>query len=142
MTRAYDPRERQTFYSTVKPNETRVMTCREYECDPYVEGFKVIAPTIGPQADYIRASELRHFTETVEEAGISSFHFEAGQECFAEHRVAVLPPRLLHFNQRGGAQPPSRREIAEGKPWRPPDWLENFGETSERIAELRAREGI
>ena len=137
----YDPRTRQIFNSTVRPDSWRTLTCEEAECEAYEQGFAVVTEPDGPVADHIRRNRVG-WVEAKRPDGQVGFLFEPGVECFAQHRVAALPPRLVHLPGRGGAQQPSRREVAEAKPWRPPDWLENWQEHTSRVSEIRKREGL
>ena len=143
----HDPRTRQSFYSTVRPEQTVLVDCQAVDCEMYEEGWRTIVAADGEKAAQIRTLDHgRHFTEQRVEGGMAVFTFPSGQQCFAEHRIGAAPPKLLHFDGRGGTGPVGaddvRLAIRHRELWRPPDWIEKFREETEKTAELRAQEGV
>lgn len=82
----------------------RPATCAEAACIHREQGWKTIvdeATTLGQQqAAYIRRHAGRHFRESREGEGVTTFTFPAGQDCFREHRVRVDRPEI--FSVSGG----------------------------------------
>lgn len=143
----HDPQTRQSFYSTVRPESTVHVDCQAVDCDKFEQGFRVITGTTGERANDVRTlPHGRHFREERIEGGMSVFHFPAGQQCFEEHRIAAAPPKLLHFDGRGGTGPIGPDDVRLGirhrDTWQSRDWLEKFREETDKTAELRAQEGI
>ena len=86
-------------YTVAQPLEThtRAAMCREVECEAHTGGWSTLvneSTDLGArQAHYIRSQSGRAFTESLD-AGVTTFSFHAGQECFAEHRVSLDRPQF------------------------------------------------
>ena len=102
-------------YQVVAPLSThwRTVSCAEYQCDAYLQGWvtRVDESTeLGQrQAWFIRRESGRRFTEDRDDAGLTVFTFEPGQQGFASrdpasshdgHRVRLDRPE--RFIRRGG----------------------------------------
>ncbi len=110
-----------------KPNEQRFniaqplathygwVSCKNYECEQFLNGWKLILPSGSEDAAYIRSikdkvitvaidgqgRELTHrygFNEAPQPGGLVEFTFPAGQPCFraAKHLWHVRPPLWMH----------------------------------------------
>src|SRR5690606_34697531 len=84
------------------------------------------------QAAYIRHQSGRTFREIRTAEGLTVFRFEPYQRCFAEHRT-----RPEVYLVRGGDW---RRDLGLiRRHTRPADWVEDFGEHQQRIADQQRR---
>ncbi len=130
-------------YQILAPVSThfRPATCQEVECAGWANGWITTVLPDSPQANYIRRSSGRQFTETVNENGDDThvFTFPPGQQCFraSEHRKSLEREPL--YVVRGGdfrgdprAETPVRR--------RAEDWVDDFAEHQQQIAD-RINEG-
>lgn len=118
------------------PSHFRPATCREVECAGYTRGWRTTVLPDSPQANYIRRSSGRAFTEAPNENGDGTvvFTFPPGQQCFraSEHRKSLEREPL--YVVRGGdfrgdprGETPVRRRAA--------DWVDDFAEHQQQIAE-------
>lgn len=119
---------------------TRVGTCAEADCPAHQHGWQTSvdeSTDLGQkQAHYIRKESGRKFTERRTEVGLTAFAFEAGQTCFATHRVSLERPEL--YVVRGG----DFRGNPRGEVFRhsgPDAWVDDFGTHQDQLA--RAIEG-
>jgi hypothetical protein len=131
-------------YRILSPVSThyRPASCAEVDCAAHLNGWQTTVDEttlIGQQqAFYVRKQSGRGFTERRNEAGLTVFTFEAGQRCFAsgEHRVSLDRPE--HYLVQGGdwrGNPTGyQRRHANAA-----DWIDDFGEHQQRIADLRER---
>lgn len=126
-------------YGIFRPlrSHTRRATCREVECGAMQRGWVTRVDTSSAlgarQANYIRLASGRHFN--VEQQGdVASFYFPAGQQCFAEHRVTL--ERDPFFIKRGGDW---RAQTSETVTMRPTDWVDDFADHQQGIADRRKR---
>lgn len=131
-------------YSIIAPEPThfRPATCAEINCPQYLHGWRTLIDErtdLGTfQADYIRKSSGRGYSEERDEQGRTVFTFEAGQVCFAaaDHRARVDKPELYVI--RGGdhrGNPSGEVRTLSG----PTPWVDDFGEHQETLAELTER---
>jgi hypothetical protein len=109
-------------------------TCEEAGCLAHRHGWKTTVDErtlLGQrQAHYIRKQSGRKFTEVRNE--LTEFVFEAGQECFNEHKVSLERPELYVVrggDWRGNPTGEVRRHTSDG-------WVNDFGEHQERIARV------
>jgi hypothetical protein len=123
----------QTFAISAPRDVTVVAACEQVGCAAWQFGWesKVDEATqLGQeQAAYIRQTSGRTFREMRTEAGLTVFRFEAHQRCFAEHRTRPEIYLVRDGDWRGN--PTGRRRMHE----RPADWVEDFGEHQQRIAD-------
>lgn len=124
----------------------RPATCADVGCPMYAHGWVTVvdeATDLGRrQADYIRRESGRRYREDRDDAGLTRFTFEAGQECFAA--------RQHEFDPSGG-----RHVVRTGRPvftvehdgdWRarrnirrvsPSQWVDDFTANQDRLQRLR-----
>lgn len=126
-------------YSITSPVSTHFRTgsCEEAGCLAHRHGWQTTvdeATELGQrQAHYIRSSSGRRFAQERTEAGLTAFTFEAGQRCFATHKVPLERPEL--YVVRGGdwrANPTGEHRTHANAQ----DWVEDFGEHQDRIARV------
>lgn len=113
--------------------------CEEVNCRAYQNGWKSVideSSAMGQmQADYIRKSSGRGFTETKEADGMTHFVFQAGQQCFSKHSVPLERPAI--FVVRDGdyrGNPTGNRRLHT----QPEDWVEDFSEQLDKINQDRS----
>ena len=112
----------------------RTATCDEAGCLAQRNGWepRVDKTTdLGQrQAHYIRKQSGRKFTERRE--AVTVFSFEAGQRCFAQHKVPLDRPELYVVrggDWRGNPTGEARRLGTDA-------WVNDFGEHQDRIARV------
>lgn len=142
MARGLGP-EHYSTYGIRRPRAThsRPASCAEVECPNYLRGFVSVvdeATQLGQlQAAWIRGRAGRRFTESRDPAGLTRFTFPPEQPCFAEHRVQLERPAL--YVVAGGDWRGNPRRIPVRRHANPRDWVDDFGEHQERLAEVRRR---
>lgn len=134
------PLELQTYQVSSPPaTHWRPASCAEVGCVNHAEGWVIDCDTatlLGRrQREYLDSDRHgRYATSTLTESGMVRFMFPPGQQCFEEHRVQVRPE--LYLVRAGGAGKAGdlirRHTTADG-------WVEDFNETTSRVAEIRAR---
>ena len=126
-------------YQIITPLTThfRPGTCDEVDCPQQAHGWRTAvdeATELGQrQAHYIRSESRRKYSEARSPEGLTVFTFEAGQRCFAEHRVRLDRPE--HFLVRGGDW---RGDPYGGRPYvhsSPDDWVEDFALHQQGVAD-------
>jgi hypothetical protein len=129
-------------YRILSPVSThfRPATCAEAECAAYLNGWRSTvdeATVLGQQqAHYIRRQSGRRHREERDEAGLTVFTFEAGQECFAGgHQVRLDRPE--HYLLTGGDW--RGNPTGEHRTLRAQDWIDDFGEHQQRLADYQER---
>lgn len=124
-----------------RPTHFRSASCAEAECTAMQNGWQSIVDTstdLGRrQAEYIRTEAGRRYSEHRDEHGRAVFTFEAGQRCFAQHRVSLDRAPLYvvrdgdwRGNPRGTA--PRIHSSAE-------DWVDDFATHQDRLSRLIER---
>jgi len=127
-------------YRIVSPQSThfRPGTCAEADCGAYLAGWRSTideATVLGQQqAHYIRKQSGRAFTEERQPNGLTAFTFEAGQRCFGEHQIRLDRPE--HYLVANGDW---RQYGAQRQHTTAADWVEDFGEHQQRLADLIER---
>lgn len=115
---------------------TRSGSCKEAGCLAYQHGWQTSVDESSElgrrQAHYIRRQSGRAFKET-NENGFTTFMFEAGQRCFAEHRISLDRPAL--FIVKGGDWRGNPTGIRPRRHARPEDWVEDFAEHQQTLAD-------
>lgn len=125
-------------YAIVSPvrTHTRPADCDEVECGAHRGGWRTAideSTNLGRmQAQYIRLRSGRRFAET-REANLTVFVFEAGQICFAQHRISLDRP--AHYLVKGGDHRGNPLQVATFKHTRPEHWVEDFALHQRRIAD-------
>lgn len=135
-----DPRFMRTFQITAPiASHYRVGTCEESGCLAHHNGWKSLideSSSLGQQqANYIRKHARRKYTEQKDPNGKTEFVFEAGQTCFAQHKVPLERPALYIVKDgdfRGNPTGFSRRHT------KPEHWVEDFSEHQDRVARDRS----
>lgn len=124
-------------YEIASPVSThfRDGTCDEAECLAYQHGWQTSvdeSTDLGQrQAHYIRKLSGRRFVERRTELGLTAFTFEAGQQCFATHKVALDRPEF--YVVRGG----DWRQLGRAQMHSGPDaWVNDFAEHQDQIARV------
>jgi hypothetical protein len=126
----------QTFRIISPPDRSVRTACEDAGCLAWRNGWetKVDESTeLGrAQAAYIRQRSGRTFREMRTTEGLTVFRFEPGQRCFAEHRTR---PEI--YAVRGGDWRQDRGLIRRHT--RAADWVEDFAEHQQRIADQTRR---
>jgi hypothetical protein len=100
-------------YQITSPLAThfRKGTCEEADCEAYQHGFRFRVDErtdLGQgQAHFFRKESGRRFVEERDDAGMTVFTFEPGQQCFQTHQVPLERPaaflvRAGDIQHRGG----------------------------------------
>lgn len=130
-------------YQVVAPPSThwRPATCAEVDCGGFLHGWRSLIDertALGQQqAHYIRRESRRKHTEHRDEAGLTVFDFEAGQRCFAPHKVRLDRPEVYLVrggDWRGNPAGQVRRHANAA------DWTEDFALHQERLADQIERQ--
>ena len=111
------PKPREQRFRILQPVATNYgwVSCKDYECEQFQAGFKLILPIGGEDELWVRrlkdkrvqvaldqtGKPLMHrywFTETVQPDGLVEFVFPPGQPCFqaSRHRWHIRPPFFAH----------------------------------------------
>lgn len=134
---ALPPRAMKT-YQVVAPQEThfRPATCAEVECPHHLYGWRTIvdsATELGQrQIQYIKNESGRRFTSFHVESGLVTFTFEAGQECFVQHRIR-LDNEALYFVRGGDWRGNPLGETKQHA--NADDWVDDFANHQQVIAD-------
>lgn len=109
-------------------------TCEDTGCAAWQNGWQSLIDESTPQgqaqAAYIRHQSGRTFRERRTGAGLTVFEFESGQRCFADHKTR---PEI--YSVRGGDHRGNPAGLRPVKHARAQDWVEDFGEHQQRIAD-------
>ena len=118
--------------------------CSEYQCKEYLNGWDTPVDErtdLGQrQAHYIRAESGRRFTEERDDAGLTWFHFEPGQQGFASRTASLDHSRHMVrldreeiFAVRGGdwRGNPARSSHVHT---RAGDWADDFANHQGKLA--------
>lgn len=107
----------------------RVGTCEEDSCVYFLKGWQTVCDETTEldqlRAAYIRNDKTRRHTETREGVTRTVFRFEAGQQCFRQHRVPLDRPELYLVRGERGAQ----SLVHSG----PQAWLDDFCTNQDRV---------
>lgn len=120
-------------YSIASPKDVGIVAaCHEVGCESWQHGWETFIDESTPlgkaQARYIRRESRRDFKESRNEHGITVFRFSAFQRCFEEH---MTQPE--YFGRTLGDWRCYTGETFYHT--RPADWVEDFGEHQQRIAD-------
>lgn len=123
MPRIIDPRKQQSFDAAMPEGHWERISCRDASCGAYARGWVTVVPTGSDLALAIRSNEfgLRHFQESIREAGMSQFSFPQGQTCFQIHQRLVRPPTLTH------------RQMGSIRTLDAEQWIETWNEESYKV---------
>lgn len=125
-------------YSITQPADVLVRAaCERVGCAAWRNGWESVIDETTPlgrqQAAYIRGQSGRTFREQKTAAGLTAFRFESGQRCFAEHKTR---PELYAVRDGDWRGNPTGRQRQHQ---RPIDWVEDFGEHQQRIADQQQK---
>lgn len=130
------PTDYRTYEISRPPDTDLKWTCQEVGCLQWRFGFGVVTDEATEQgreqAQYIRLFSGRTFREkrgTVDGVAVTVFEFEPYQRCFQDH--STLPD--LFVVRLGDWRPCP--DIVLRQHTRPVDWVEDFGEHQQEIAE-------
>jgi hypothetical protein len=120
-------------YSITSPrDETVKAACEQVGCAAWRHGWETAVDESAPlgqfQASYIRTQSGRTFRELKRADGVTVFRFEAGQRCFADHKT-----RPEFYLVRGGDWRANLGVLRRHS--RPIDWVEDFCEHQEKVAD-------
>jgi len=135
-----DPRGPVQAYQTYEidsPQDTTVRAaCEQVGCAAWRNGWESTIDErtdLGAaQAAYIRQHSRRTFTERKTALGLTVFRFESGQRCFTDHRTRPETYTVWPGDWRGQLGPARTHT-------RPNDWVEDFGEHQQKIADQAER---
>lgn len=128
-------------YAIVAPRSTHwvAATCAEAECAHHLYGWQSVIDETSElgqrQAYYIRKVSGRAYREERRPDGLTTFTFEAGQPCFnaAKHRRRLDRPEL--YIVRDGDHRGNPRGTAPRQHVRAQDWVEDFAEHQQGLAD-------
>lgn len=125
-------------YSITQPRDTTVRAaCEQVGCEAWRQGWQSLIDErtdLGKQqATYIRTQSGRTFRERRTGSGLTVFEFDSGQRCFAEHKTRPQLFAVRDGDWRGNPTGRSRQHT------RPQDWVEDFGEHQQRIADQQQK---
>jgi hypothetical protein len=121
---------RMKTYSVASPQDThtRAARCEEVDCAAQAGGWETLvneSTTLGErQAHYIRTMAGRSFTES-RAAGVTTFRFPPGEQCFADHRVSLDRPEFYIVRDGDHRGNPTGRTMTHSGP---DPWLNDFGD--------------
>jgi hypothetical protein len=128
-------------YEIHVPLEThwRRGTCREVDCAHYLAGWETVLDEgdgdemTAHRANYIRKRAGRSFREYRDNAGLTHFAFEPGQECFRshQHRVRIDRPEIYDVVQGDW-----RARLSEPRVLPPHGWIEHWNENTYQLGVL------
>lgn len=120
-------------YIIDSPRDTTVRTaCEQVGCRAWRHGWQTMVDErtdLGrSQAEYLRTRSGRTFREQRTGDGLTAFIFESGQRCFTDHktRPEAYSVRLGDWRQDYGVLTTHSRAA---------DWVDDFGEHQQGIAE-------
>lgn len=125
-------------YSITQPADVLVKTaCEQAGCAAWLSGWDTVldeTTALGKQqAAYIRSQSGRTFKELRTDADLTVFRFEAHQRCFREHQTRPELYAVRDGDWRGNPTGRTRQHQ------RPADWVEDFGEHQQRIADQQQK---
>lgn len=126
-----------TYGMSQQPDREVKAACQDVGCEHWLDGWQTTvdeSTTLGAgQASFIRWQSGRTFREQKTGDGRTVFTFERHQRCFREHKTR---PQLFGVRDGDHRGNPSGRRLwhANGR-----DWVEDFGEHQQRVADQAAR---
>lgn len=119
------------LYRVTAPLAThwRGASCREIDCDHYLNGWQVRVETTPGALIHTATHCGRKFTRVEVAEGETYLVFEAGQSCFQAgiHKVPVGRPELYLVRNRG-----DQRRFD-----RPDQWVDDFATHVDKIEQIR-----
>lgn len=136
-----DPRLPSRFYKSYRilapaPTHFRPATCAEVDCPPYLHGWRTRVEGLPPELVHTARTSGRRYTEMHVAEGETWLIFEAGQPCFkaSEHRVRIDRPEIYIVADGDRRASMNHRRHANAA-----DWVEDFGENQQRLADQAER---
>jgi len=125
-------------YSITSPQDVQVKAaCEQVGCAAWQYGWESAiderADFGRAQAAYIRTQSGRTFREQKRGDGLTVFRFEAHQRCFADHQTRPEIYLVRDGDWRGNPTGRQRQHTS------PDNWLEDFGEHQQRIADQQKK---
>lgn len=128
-------------YQLLQPLDThfRVATCAEVDCPAYLFGWKTVideSTELGQQqAYYIRDESGRRYTRdpVVFGRGPVAYFFEAGQQCFRQHREPLEREPLAIVKDGDWRMSQNPRHL------RTDDWVDDFANHQDKLNTQRER---
>lgn len=130
-------------YQVLAPPAThfRAATCAEVDCPHHLYGWRTVVDPgtdLGAaQVEFIKTESGRRFQSYWDEAGLVTFTFEAGQECFTRHRLRRDVDALYLVRDgdwRGNPLGTSPRRHANAD-----DWVDDFATHQQKLSERLER---
>lgn len=128
-------------YQILAPKSThfRPASCKEVNCPNYLFGWKTVidaSTDLGQkQAHYIEKMSGRGFKKETDAAGIITYTFEAGQQCFKPHQVRKENSQELYLVKDGTA----RRADNVRRHANAADWVDDFQNHQDKLKETLDR---
>jgi hypothetical protein len=128
----------QTYTISAPHDRTVKAACEQVGCAAWLNGWESAideSTELGQQqAAYIRTQSGRTFKELPRagEGGVTVFRFDSGQRCFADHQTRPESYAVLGGDWRAHSGVLRRHT-------RPADWVEDFGENQQRIADQQEK---
>lgn len=110
----------------------RRATCAEVSCAAYAQGWTLRIELLSPELLHLARTSGKRFTEVQLAAGHTVLVFEAGQPCFAEHKIPLGRPEI-YLVGRGDWRSFNPRQARQHT--RPEDWVD---ECSTHLDKLRS----
>jgi hypothetical protein len=127
----------QTYSISQRPDVFVKAACQQVGCAGWLYGWETTVDESTEQgkvqAAYIRTRAGRTYREQRTAAGLTVFRFESGQRCFAEHKTNPERYGVRGGDWRGNPTGWTRQHA------RPADWVEDFGEHQQSIADQQAK---
>ena len=101
------------------------VSCKEIECEQFLNGWVTRVPIGSPQEQYIKNDKSRLWIAVKVDDGSVNYFFEAGQRCFRVHRVKLEKAPYFTVNQAGRE---SARLIRNNMDF--DEWTDRFNESS------------
>lgn len=125
-----------------KETHTRPATCQEAGCIAFQNGWTLNKEMLSPELLYAATHSRRRYTEVKIAEGHTILQFEAGQPCFAEHRVSLERPAFFYAGQGTPRTltTPQTFSIRRARQFQnADDWRDSMQENLEKIQKIRER---
>lgn len=132
------PAQAYQTYQVMSPHDRTVRSaCEEVGCEAWRHGWDTAVDErteLGArQAHYIRHKSGRTFRE-LRRGDLTVFRFDSRQRCFADHQTR---PEI--YLVKGGDWRGNPADIQPRRHTRASDWVEDFGEHQQRLADQREK---
>lgn len=117
-------------YSIFSPG--RPATCEEVDCPDFLNGWRIRLEDLTPELEHAARNSGRRFSETRVTDSETWLVFDAGQQCFAQHRLPWEGRE--RFVERGGDwRGNPRGQVYEHT--RADDWVDSFANHQQKLAD-------